>query len=233
MTPEAEFTQWLEATHPDVFEAIYPLARAQSLQSLHGLGDLEMEDVTGSLNAALDNIAFSAGTDINAALALQDFGETLSTPTVAASPSGTHSSGGVLSALSSIGSWLTSGGGLNALANVGTQVLKTQAATAQANVQMAVIQAQAARVQAGQSPAPISYVDGQPVYSTSGQYIPSALETAIQQGRAHPVTLADGSTGYTLDQSTLSSVLSTGLPWWIYLAGGGLLLLALFQRQSS
>lgn len=237
MTPNvhrAEFAQWLEATHPDVFEAMYPLAREHVLKGLSGLGDVALTDVTSSLDAALDNISFSAGTDINAALALQDFGETLSTPTVPVSPSGTSSSGGVLSALSSVGSWLTSGGGLNALANLGTQVLKTQATADQAKVQMAVIQAQAARVQAGQSPAPIAYVNGQPVYTTGGgQYIPAALEQAIQNGTAHPVTLADGTTGYTLDHSTLSSVLSTGVPWWIWLIGGGFLLLAFFQRQSS
>lgn len=241
MTPQDEFAQWLEETHPEVFEALYAVARSRARSPLSGLADVDLSDVTSSLDSALDQISFSAGTDIDAGLALQnlDFGIGETTPTVTQSPAGVSSSSGVLNSLSSVGQWLTSASGLNAIANIGTAVLKTAGAVDVAHAQMAVIQAQAARANAGMSPAPISYTrDAQgnliPVYNTgTSQYVPTQLEQAIQQGRAHAVTLPDGSIGYTMDSALTSSLLSTGLPWWMWLIGGGIVLIALTQRSSS
>jgi len=238
MTPQAEFAQWLEEVHPEVFEALYARAR----KGLSGLGDGEIDlvDVTSSLDSALNDISFSAATDINAGLALQDFNlsEAVSTPSVQVSPAGVTSSSGVLSSLESVGQWLTSKSGLNAMANIGTAVLKTQGAVDVAHAQMAVIQAQAARANTGVSPAPISYTrDAQgnlvPVYNTgTASGIPADLETAIQQGRAHLVTLPDGSTGYTLDQPALSSVLGTALPSWLWIALAAGIVLAVVSSRG-
>jgi hypothetical protein len=80
---------------------------------------------------------------------------------------------------------------------------------------------------------PITYTtnaNGQlvPVYDAGTMTLmPPEINQAIAQGRAHEVVLADGSTGYTLDPSTLNSVLSTGLPLWVWVVLGGILLAAL------
>jgi len=98
---------------------------------------------------------------------------------------------------------------------------------------MAVIQSQAQRAAAGLSPAPITYsqdANGNliPVYNTgTNSYMPADLESAIASGRAHAITLPDGSIGYAMDSSTLHSVLNlSSVPWWAWALAGGILLYA-------
>lgn len=215
MTPDQiraanEFAGWLESVHPDIYEVLY--AQARQSRGLSGLGD-DGED------PVLQEIPF----DPNADLPVQSVNVATQSPDDTSSGWGS----GILSALSSIGSWMVSPQGLTTLANVGTTVLKAQTAQTEANLKMAVIQANATRAAAGQRVIPITYTqnaDGQtvPVYDTGTmQMMPPELESAIQQGRAHPVTLPDGSAGYAIDAPTLTSLLhSTGIPvyGWVILA---------------
>jgi hypothetical protein len=143
---------------------------------------------------------------------------------------------GIANAASSVGHFLTSAQGLTALTTLGTAYFKLQQNNVNAQLQQQVLQAQIARAQSGQSPAPISYVQGPggsliPVFNTStGHGIPPGLVAAINSGQSTPITLPDGSMGYTIPNNLVGSLggslsLTQMLPW-IALIGGVLFLLA-------
>jgi hypothetical protein len=222
MTAADEFAQWLEKEHGDIYETLYAQARSCGV-GFAGFGDdvasvdSAMQDVTidtGSIQSTVDSSAFS-------------------TPSPADSPTGTSVGEGVLNALSSVGNWIVSPQGLTTLANVGTAVLKVQQSQAVAQTQMAVIQANAQRAAAGRAPIPITYATDAsghvvPVYdTTTAQMMPPQLETAISAGRARPVTLPDGTTGFAVDNTTLGHILGGNVPWWFWALAGGILLAAI------
>lgn len=245
MNPAQQFAVWLEKEHPDIYAHVYMTARQSHFR---GFGD----DASDGSNIASDVAAMdtssqdlreSGGYDTSSSapvlsdptisdVSVSDVG--ISSPNIVTQPaSGTAS--GVLDSLSQIGSWLISPQGLTTVANTAGAVLKVQQAQATAQLQRQVIAANANRAAAGQSVVPITYTQnaqGQviPVYDTGTMSLmPPELETAIQQGRAHMVSLPDGSTGYAIDNPTLNSLLgSTGIPLWGW--GLGLLLLVLLAR---
>lgn len=249
-----QLAQWLQAEHPEVFEAVFAQAVRQGVTNrraqLRGFaGDDEydhaftvnlpepvLQDIqidTGNLEYVEASMYGDAMDALPGGLESLDVGVMSSTPVTAS----TSSSGGITGALASVGHWLTSAQGLTSLTQLGSAVLNTVATTQVAKTQMAVIQAQAQMASLGKSPAPITYMHDAkgnlvPVYAPGvSQQIPTSITTAIGQGRSTPVTLPDGSTGYTLNSSTLSSVLGshTGL----VLAGAGLLLLLLLSGSMQ
>lgn len=212
-----QFAQWLEKEHPDIYEVLYAQALNSQRSSLGALGD----DGDGLTDITFDSGDVTVDSEVSPAVSID----------TSATDGGFGS--GLLSAASSIGSWLVSPQGLNSIAAVGTTVLRVQEAQQIADMKMAVINSNAARAAAGKPVVPITYAQndqGQtvPVYDGSTlQMMPPELEAAIQQGRAHPVTLADGSTGYAIDNPTLSSLLGVSIPWYAWVFGAGILLLAL------
>jgi hypothetical protein len=143
---------------------------------------------------------------------------------------------GVANAAENVGSWLTSSQGLTSLTNLASTLVAT-------NAQQQVLAAQVARAQAGQAPLPITYAvaaNGQavPVYQVApgtpimapsyvppATLIPAPLQAAVASGTARPVLLPDGSAGYTVPPSTLSSLFS-GSDSWLWLVLGAAVLLA-------
>lgn len=233
----AQLAQWIEREHPKLFTQLYSVAISKGVgttQQLHGFGDDFDFDASDFGSDSAPSFDLTSDTDSSFfSSAADSTGNFLSS-----------AGSGLASAASSVGSWLVSAQGLNTLANLGTAVLKTQATVANANLQSQVLQAQVQRAQAGQSPLPITYVQGSngqpvPVYQTgtsadpyasvaAGMQLPPALAQAVQNGQAQLVTLPDGSIGYTLNQGLLSQLTSGGLlsnPF-LWLIGGGLLLLA-------
>lgn len=236
-----QFAQWLEQEHPDVYAVVY----AQAVRSgLSGYGDVDdftptLTDISFDASDVSELSSVESSVDSGWANALDSIGSSsapasspVSAPNVVTRPqSGT--SGGVMSAISSIGSWLASPQGLNSVVNLGTAIVKTQGTIESGKVQMAVIQAQAQRAAAGLPPAPITYTldangNRVPVYDTgTNGYMPPDLESAIASGRAHAVTLPDGSVGYVMDGSTLNSVLNfSSIPLWAWLLLGGVVIYA-------
>lgn len=242
----AQFAMWLEREHPDIYEVLY--AQAHQASTLSGLGDdglisidfspddisltseasdaINYSDFLNSFEAPIQTLSFERS---GSQQTISQADTPISAPNVITQPS-SGSSGGILSALSSVGNWIVSPQGLTSLANVGTAVLKVQQAQATAQLQQAVIQANAQRAVQNKNPLPITYMTDDtghlvPVYDMSvGTYMPPQLEQAIQQGSARPVTLPDGSTGYTIDSPTLTSLFGSSIPWWFWLVGGALIL---------
>lgn len=212
MSPAAQFAQWLQNEHPDIYARLYAMRVNQRLSGLGDDGDFT--------DPGLQDVSTNAVDAVNV----------VDSPDLASSDSGGIGTG-ILSSLESVGQWLISPQGLTAIATVGTTVLKVQQAQQTAQMQQAVIQANAQRAATGQPTVPITYATNAqgavvPVYDTSTlQMMPPDLETAVQQGRAHEVTLPNGSIGYEVDQPTLTSLLnSTGIPWYGWLVAVGLLL---------
>lgn len=229
MDTRAQFAAWLDKEHPDIFEVMY----AHHIQRrFSGLGDdLPEVDVTATTdNSTTPLTTVDESTLTDTAVDIPVDNVNIATDSAADTTSGWGS--GVLSALSSVGNYLVSPQGLTTLAQVGTAVLKTQQAQATANMQMAIINANAQRAATGQSPIPITYAQNAqgatvPVYDTSTmQQMPVQLEQAIAEGRAHPVTLPDGSTGYAMDNPTLSTLLGNQLPWYVWAGIAAVVLLA-------
>lgn len=230
-TASDQFAVWLEKEHPDVYEILYAQAISQGAGRLSGFGDDDSSDIISDYGQQYGD---SEPTVTYSDPTLQDVGfldnTTLSTPSVTDSPTGTDSSGGILSALSNVGSWLVSAQGLTSVANVATAVLKVQQTQEVAQMQQQVIAQNAARAAAGQAPIPITYITGangavQPVYDTGTmQTMPAQLEAALNAGQVQQVTLADGSVGYTVTPSVLSSLFGSAIPWYVWVLGAGLLL---------
>lgn len=233
-TAADEFAQWLAKEHADIYGTLYAHAKQLGVgtRRLSGFGDdtsgdpISTDEVTVSADMPVDTTS-----TYDPSAPIQDIGvdtSVISAPNVVTQPD-SGSSGGVLSALSDVGSWLVSPQGLTSLAQVGTAVLKVQQSQAVAQAQMAVINANAQRAAAHQSPLPITYVTDasghvQPVYETGSAAVSPQLETAISAGRARAITLPDGSLGYTLDQPTLNSMLGVSIPWYVWALAGGILL---------
>lgn len=245
-TVHYEFGHWLGQTHPQVYEALFAHAIAQGAVRNTGLGDYdftsfstpELQDIQIDTDT-LNDITSSSWADATSAIAsavqsLPGGGSITRAPAGAPSSSGGGFVTGLTSAIGSVGKWATSPQGLNSLSQLGTAVLGAVTSANVAKAQVATIQAQAARAQAGLNPAPISYdAYGNPVYNTgmSNQQIPAALDAAIRNGTAHQVVLPDGSIGYTLDNNTLSSVLGTGLPWYVLAGIAAVVLFALTSNR--
>lgn len=213
-----EFAQWLEKEHPDIYEMLYAQVQQSGVHSLSGFGD----DSSGLTDIQFDSGDVTTSSEVESAVSSDSAGT-----------DGGFGSG-LMSALSNVGNWLVSPQGLNSIASVGTAVLKVQEAQQVANMKMAVINANATRAASGQPVVPITYTQnaqGQviPVYDgNTVQMMPPQLETAIQQGRAHQITLSDGSTGYAIDNPTLSSLLGvSNVPWYFWAVGAAILALAL------
>lgn len=221
-----ELAQWLGETHPQLYDALFAHALRNGARALSGLGDVGddfgLSDFTPQLQDVsidqdnLDYVDASSMGDIADALPLFDdpVGGTQSVPV--------SSQGSVTSSTQSVGQYLTSGPGLTAIANLGTAVLNAVATTQVAKAQMAVVQAQAQRAQNGQSPLPITYVEGPngqviPVYNTGNgtEILPSALQGAINGGYSQPVNLPGGGVGYTLNSNTLSSLFGSNSIWLV------------------
>jgi hypothetical protein len=246
-TPAGEFAQWIEQEHPQLFNVLYSTAVRRGAYSrtaqLHGFGDdddssgIDLSLTSDGIDPDLSNFTPQLqDVDVSISNDVVSSSSIVSTPDPGsdASPVSDTAGSSIANAADSVGSWLVSGAGLTALANVTTAVFRAQAASTTAQMQQQVLQAQAARAIAGQSPLPITYATnsaGQlvPVYSTaSGAVIPPSVTSSIASGGAYPVTLPDGSTGYALTSSTLSSLLSTFTSNPLYLLIGlGVLFLAL------
>lgn len=239
-TARAQLAMWIEQEHPELFQALYAAAHAAGTQSrgavLKGFGDDGTDDeswfnpATGS-DPTLVPITLDTNT-ISAPNITMDV-----TPDSGSAISSAW--GGITNAAESVGNWLVSPSGVNAVAQVGTAYFKTQGAIAQQQTQAQILQAQIQAAQQGQSPYPVTYVTnaaGQrvPVYVTQsptgllpGSYgnaapqVPAGLQVAIANGSAQPITLADGSVGYTITSSILSTLTSNPLLW--LLAAGVLL----------
>jgi hypothetical protein len=223
---QIQFAQWLASEHPDIYAQI-----ATKVDAGHqGLGDLTdftptltditfdpgTVDLSDSVTSVLDNIDLSALTS-----GIVDAANTISKP-AAATSQGVLSSIG--SGLASVGSYIVSPQGLNTLANVTKATLAVGTAIEVAHYQNQVIAAQAQRAANGQPPLPITYDEnGYPVYYGSSGIPPGS----------HAVRLADGSIGYVLDsQGSLSSVLNfSSIPWYIWAAAGGLVLILATSRN--
>lgn len=241
--PSQEFAQWLGATHPQVYEALFAHAVSNGA-ARSTLGDYdftsfstpELQDIQID-TGALHDIESSSWSTVTSAIsdALTSWPVESSRQSAPAPSSGGGGFiTGITSAIGSVGKWATSSQGLNSLTQLGTAVLGAVTTANVAKAQVAVIQAQAARAQAGLSPAPISYDSyGNPVYNTgmSNQQMPAALEAAIRNGTAHQVVLPDGSIGYTMDNNTLSNVLGTGLPWYVLVGIAAVVLFALTSNR--
>jgi hypothetical protein len=239
-----EFAQWLGDTHPEVYEALFAQAmRAHA--GLSGLGDVQDEfgisdftpDTLDAVNVDTGNLDYVEASAYGDAVdALPGGLENLTGGTSSSSP--VSSTQGVTGAVSSIGNWLTSPSGLTAIANLGTAVLNTVATTQVAKTQMAVIQAQAQRASQNQSPLPVTYIQGAngqqvPVYVVgAGQQVPASIVSAIGNGTAQQVQLSNGSVGYTLNSSSLSSLLGGNNLLIVGLIAGGLLLLLAAGRST-
>lgn len=233
-----EFAQWLSETHPQVYQAAY--GAAHSARTAHrNLGDVgddfglsdftpQLQDISVDLDN-LDYVEASSMSDIADALPLFDLTGTQSVPV----SSSQGVSGG---STASVGQYLTSPVGVATIANLGTAVLNAVTSTQVARAQVAVMQAQAQRAQQGLSPVPVTYVQGPngqviPVYNTGNgtQILPSALQGAINGGYSQPITLPDGSMGYTLQSDTLSSLLGSNSIWLVL----GLMALGLVLLTGS
>lgn len=242
-----QFGQWLGTVHPEIYQAVYAHVMTHGSgakgsnrsQSLRGLGDDDFDTEYGSADfsdPALTDI--SVDTDNLEYVEASSEGDAADALPLFDSPSSPISQGAssVTSSTAKVNNSLTSPSVVTAIANLGVAVLKTVATVDVAHAQMAVVNAQAQRAQQGQSPAPISYIQGPngqmiPVYDTgmASGTIPSSLEQAIASGQSQAVTLPDGSTGYTLNSSTLSSVLGSNSSLLLIAGGALLLLLALSQ----
>lgn len=230
-----EFAAWLGKEHPDVYAQLYAHAKSQGVGSrrLSGFGqdDGSADPISSDVVTVSADVPVDTSSTYDPSAPIQDIGvdtSVISAPNVVTSPD-SGSSGGVLSALADVGSWLVSPQGLTSLAQVGTAVLKVQQSQQVAQAQMAVIQANAQRAAAGKSPLPITYTTDAtghvvPVYETGSAAVSPQLEAAINAGQARAITLPDGSTGYTLDQPTLNSLLGVSIPWYVWALAGGILL---------
>lgn len=221
MSPAAQFALWLEQTHPDIYEVLHAHVVQHRLSGLgDDSGDTTTFDEAGS-EPPLQDVGIS---DVS-------LSDAISAPNVVTDP-GSGTASGILSDLENVGSWLISPAGLTTMANTAGAVLKAQQTAQVAQLQQAVIAQNAAKAAAGQPVVPITYATntaGQtvPVYDTATmQLMPTELETAIQQGRAHSISLPDGSTGYAIDPQTLQSLFSQ-LPWYVWLLIAGLFLAAI------
>lgn len=245
-----EYAQWLEKEHPDIFEVLYSQARNNGIgnNKLGVLGDDGITDIqfdpgdielSPGTSAAIDFASYDPEPVLqNIPISFAPTDSPVSVTNVATGQGSTSGGfgSGLLSALSSVGNWLTSPSGLSSIATIGTTVLKMQETQQAANLKMAVINGNASRAAAGKSVVPITYMTNEqgqtvPVYDTGTmQLMPPELEAAIQQGRAHQVTLADGSVGYAIDNPTLSSLLGVSqIPWYVWAAGASILALALLR----
>jgi hypothetical protein len=249
-----DFAVWLETVHPDIYTQLYSQAIQQGAHA-HRLGalgdddssDLDVSDDSSSYDWSSfssptltdpltgDSIDTSIDSSTSTDLTLQPLSfdaSTLTAPNVTIDASGTTGDS-LTGAATSVGNWLTSAQGLTAVANLTTATANAVSTVQQGKVQMAVIQAQAARAASGASPLPITYAynsAGQlvPVYQpVSGSLIPPNVSAAIGNGTAQPVTLADGSTGYTLSSSLLQSLFGAGDSTWILLGAAVVLMLLL------
>jgi hypothetical protein len=234
----ALFAQWLGEEHPDIYAAMY----AKHLAVRQGLGDLtdftpDLSDV--SVNTDDISVSDSATNAINEGWDTTSADESLvpigsssgiTSPNVVTNPT-SGSSGGILSSLSSVGNFLTSPAGLQTLGNVVAATISAVGSVQVAQTQMAIVQAQAQRAAAGIPPAPISYAaNGAPVYVGTASSTPPDLAAEIRNGTAQATVLPDGSVGYSLTNSSLNSLLNVGsIPWYIWAAAGGILLIALSQ----
>ena len=225
----AAFAQWLESTHPELYEALFAHAVSRGLR---GFGDdpsdLGLDFSDPAAQAALQDMPVDTGNlDYVTASAYGDAVDALPgdlTSSISNNP--ISSSQGVTGSTSSVGNWLTSPQGLTAMANVGAATLNTLATAQMAKTQMAVIQAQAQRAIQGQSPVPVSYItnaQGQHVPVYVGQQIPTSISAASGNGTARPVTLPNGTTGYTLSSPALTSLFGGSNLIWVLLLAAGLL----------
>lgn len=248
MNAGQQLAVWLETEHPDLFDQIFAVAnRPRSLGALGddsdidiSMPDLDLSDASSGVDISMPDLTGDLSTSIDSSSSGGGFLDSVGS---VASSIGSS----ISSAASSVGNFLTSSAGLQTLAAVGTTYLAASAASSNAQAQQAVLQTQIARAQAGQSPAPITYAQtstGQlvPVYQVSSPAatlypsavnapiaaLPSALQTAVNTGQSQLVTLPNGSTGYTLTPSVVSSLGggSISLPL-IALAAGLILILAL------
>lgn len=237
------FAQWLGEVHPELYSALFAQAISQGANSRARLGDYDfstfsepvLQDIqidTGALNELADTSFSTAADAISDAISSLPSSQSITKTNVTPSSQGGGFASSVTTAIGNVGQWITSKQGLTSLSNLGTAVLGAVTSANVAKAQMTVIQQQAARSQAGLSPAPITYsrdVNGNlvPVYDTgTGEQMPASLLAAIQNGTAHRVVLPDGSIGYTLNSNTLSSVLSAGIPWYVWVALAGVALIA-------
>lgn len=251
---QAQLAMWIEQEHPALFADLYAAAVRGGIntqrKTLKGFGDdsgfalPDLSSYDSSFNASDLSPDFS---DVPLQTVSLDM-DTISAPSIGTDPS--SSGGGLLStiggslanAAESVGSYLTSAQGVNTLANLGTAYFKTQGAIAQQQTQAQILQAQIVAAQNGQSPYPVTYMTGTngqavPVYVTQpstgiapGSYgnaatqLPEGLQQAIANGTAQEVTLPDGSIGYTITPSILSTLTSNPLLW---LLAAGIVLAAL------
>lgn len=198
-----QLAAWIESVHPELFAQLYAKAQSQKPAVMRGFGD--DTDSSGGFWSSIGDTLSSVGS-------------------------------GIANAAESVGTYLTSSQGLSTLASLGTTYLNLQSSQANSQAQQAVLAQQIIRAQTGVAPAPIAYQNGQPVYNT-GAYdggiasnnLPPALQAAILNGSAQPVQLPDGTIGYELSNpNTLSSVLGSGsIPPWLWIALGGLVLVAI------
>jgi hypothetical protein len=222
-TAAEQLSQWLESTHPDLFDALLQHVQNRRMTAqlrttrLRGFGQdedlidipdtsvdfstpdiptLDVSDLqTPGINAAID-----AGPDVTSAL------------DVATDNSGTgflQSIGsGITSAASNVANFLTSSQGLSDLTKLGTAFFQVQNTKANAQLQSQVLQVQIARAGTGQSPSPITYA------MVNGQLVP------VYSSAALPVTATGAVIAPSTMPSSLLSAISAGQSQLVTLPNG-------------
>lgn len=235
MSAAQQLSQWLETTHPELFDTLHQ--RAQVLRTTHLLGRARLRgfgddvsdviDLTGDASATVTVDASPvAPVDINTVSANDLSSAGISAAVSAPDLTPGYSSGflqnlgaGITSAAANVGNFLTSPQGLTDLTKLGTAYFQLQNNKTNAQLQTAVLNAQVMRANQGLSPLPITYArspDGQmvPVYQTSplasqGVFpanMPTALQASISAGQSRLITLPDGSTAYTVPPTIVGSL---------------------------
>ena len=204
---------WLYRVHPSLFASLLRSARqGPKLNRFGALGDdatISSSDIgttttfdSGGISPDLITMADPALTDISVAVPdiSADVGGAISAASPVSTPvSSSSSSGGIGGALASVGGFLASATGLTSLTNLATAYYKSN------TPQASTIATQVARVTNGATPAPITYG-----YNAQGQLVPVLSRAGINT----PLT-----------QSTLSSLIPSGLSQYALPIGVGLLLL--------
>jgi hypothetical protein len=187
-TAAERLSQWLESTHPDLFDALFRHVQNRRMSAqlrttrLRGFGQddefIDIPDTAIDFSPSMVDIPTLDVSDLqtpNISAAIDSAPDITSALDVSTDNSGTgflQSIGsGITSAASSVANFLTSSQGLSDLTKLGTAFFQVQNTKANAQLQSQVLQAQIARAGSGQSPSPISYamVNGQlvPVYSSA------------------------------------------------------------------
>lgn len=222
-TAAQQLSEWLESTHPELFDVVYRhalktrnsavLAKAR----LRGFGQDISEEVSDILSdTAPIELDFST-IDIPTLNAADLQSVSLSPIESGALDFSTDQSGsgflqtigsGISSAASSVANFITSPQGINDLTQLGAAYFSLQNNKANAQLQSQVLQSQIARTTSGQTPSPIVYG------SINGRLTP------IYASNPLPITSSGGVMAPGTMPSTLVSAIASGQTQLVSLPDG-------------